>query len=253
MPEENGEHPLPAGQRGASEAALIAAEYERRQREVPAERYSVTTPGALFVRQATERSVVHALKRIAAFPLRARSILDIGCGDGGWLLTFESFGAQRQNLAGIDLIEDRAETAKARLSGPMSADVRSGDASCLPWADDSFDVVFQSMVLSSIDDFDMRSAIAAEAIRVVRPGGCIISFDFWIDNPLNPRVRGVSLRHLRLLFPGFDVHARRAVLAPPIARKLARISWSATELIQATKLLNAQLTATVRRAGSPSA
>jgi SAM-dependent methyltransferase len=234
------------------EAQRIAAEYARRSRNVPTDRYLHTAPGALFVKQSTERALATALAKEGMLPLTDRWILDIGCGDGTWLLAFEAFGAERGHLAGVDLLEDRVAHARGRLSGHRAADLRTSDASRLPWRDDSFDIVFQCMMLSSVGDAEMRRAVATEAARVLRPNGRIISYDFWIDNPRNQRVRSVGRRELGRLFPGFEICARRAVIAPPVARVVAPVSWTAAELLQASTLLNSQLIASLRKIDSRS-
>ncbi|MDX6698512.1 MAG: hypothetical protein QOE65_1909 [Solirubrobacteraceae bacterium] len=230
----------------AGEAARIAREYTRRAAEIPAARYALTSPGPLFVRQATERAVVRALGGAGLLPLESRRVLEVGCGDGAWLLAFEAWGAARARLAGIDLLEGRVDRARERLAG---AELRAGDATRLPWPDGRFDVVFQSMMLSSIADAGMRRAVAAESARVLAPGGSIVSYDFCVDNPRNRRVRAVTRAELRRLFPGFEVRGRRAVLAPPVARRLAGLSWTAATLLQATTLANTQLVAVLRREG----
>jgi hypothetical protein len=59
--------------------------------------------------------------------------------------------------------------------------------------------------------------------RWVRPGGGVLWYDFTVDNPRNPDVRGVPLARVRALFPVGRVHARRVTLAPPIARVVTRL------------------------------
>lgn len=245
--ESRPESPVPPPPDHAEEAARIATEYARRSREIPADRYQLTSAGPMFVRQATERAVVRALAATGMLPLAGRRVLEIGCGDGTWLLAFEAWGADRERLAGIDLLDDRVERARDRLSGPRAADLHTGNATRLPWHGGSFDIVFQSMMLSSIVDSRMRRAVAAEAVRVLGPDGRVISYDFCVDSPLNPRVRSVRRSELLRLFPGFEVHTRRAVIAPPVARRLAPISWTAAALVQATTLLNTQMVATLRQ------
>jgi SAM-dependent methyltransferase len=84
-----------------NEIDWIVREYERRQKEIPSNCYSLENISNLFRRQLWERSVLTMLSKADAFPLAERRILDVGCGSGQWLLDFETWGAPRKNLAGI--------------------------------------------------------------------------------------------------------------------------------------------------------
>ena len=228
-----------------SEADRIAAEYERRAREVPADRYSPASPAQLQHRQSRERAVLALLRSAGLLPLAGRRILDVGCGYGQWLADFETWGADRGALAGIDLLADRVEVARARLE--PGADLRAGDASSLPWAAESFDLVVQSTVFSSILDGGMRAAVAREMARVLAPGGAVLWCDFFVDNPRNPAVRGVRRGEIEALFPGFGCELRRTTLAAPLARVVAPRSQLAATLIEALRVLNTHYVGLLRR------
>jgi ubiquinone/menaquinone biosynthesis C-methylase UbiE len=224
------------------DASDIATEFARRDADGTTARYDRTRPEVLFEWQTVVREVVALLRRAGLTPLDGRTVLDVGCGTGGWLAEFESWGAGRDRLAGIDVSDARAGAASRRLPG---ADIRTGDASRLPWADASFDIVTQFTMLSSVLDAGMRRAIAAEMIRVARPDGLILSYDFVIGNPRNRRVRGVRVAELTRLFGGCEVRARRVSLAPPLTRRLAPRSSAAAALVQRLRLLNTHCLAAI--------
>lgn len=221
--------------RAALEAARIRAETARRGRELPADLYDPSRPGHLFLRQGQERALARALGGAGLLPLAGRRILEIGCGSGRWLELLRAFGADEERLAGVDLEPDRLATAASRLP---RADLREADATALSWPDASFDVVLQATVFTSILDAQVRRQVAAEMARVLAPGGAVVWYDFRVDNPRNPHVRGVRRRELAALFPGFRLRVRRVTLAPPLARLLApRAVWLAT-LIEACRILD---------------
>ena len=238
-----------AGEAGANELERIRAEYERRRREVPREHWKVR----LFVRQVRERALLAELARAGALPLGARRILDLGCGSGQWLADFQTWGAARERLAGIELDPDAAALARARLapSGAGAAggeaDIRVGEAGDLPWPDGSFDIVLQATMLSSILDPDMRRQVAAEMMRVLAPGGVIVSYDMCVENPRNPHVRALPRRELAELLPGMALRARRVTLALPVSRRLVRLSWPAATALESVGFLNTQLLAILRQ------
>lgn len=220
-----------------SEADRILEELRRREREVPADFYSLDRPANRFLRQGQERALRKALEEIG--PLSEKRVLEVGCGSGNWLEMME--GAR---LAGIELDPERAAAAAARFP---AADIRTGDASRLPWADGSFDVVLQSTVFSSILDAGMRREVASEMLRVLAPGGAILWYDFFVDNPSNPHVRGVRRREIEALFPGWQVSLRRATLAPPLARRIVPVSWKLAELLESLKVLDTHYFGVIRR------
>jgi len=124
-----------------------------------------------------------------------------------------------------------------------SADLRVGDASRLPWPDATFRLVVASTTFSSILDPVLRRLVAAEAVRVLAPGGALLWYDLKVDNPRNPNVRGVGRRELAELFPELAGPVRSAALAPPIARAVAPASWLLADFLEAFPFLRTHLIA----------
>jgi hypothetical protein len=50
----------------------------------------------------------------------------------------------------------------------------------------------------------------------------VLWYDFTVDNPRNPDVRGVPVGRIRELFPQGRLTYRRVTLAPPVARAVCR-------------------------------
>ena len=216
------------------EATRIAAEYQRREREIPSDFYSWSVPGNLLMHGQIVRSCIAALKRGSLFPLNGCRIADIGCGFGGWLLEFIQWGADPARLAGVDLIPERIGQARRRIP---QADLRIGGAHRLPWTDESFDLVSQFTVFSSILHPGLKQEIAQEMLRVLKPGGAILWFDFRIGNPRNPHVRGIPAREIGGLFAGCEIELEPTVLAPPLSRMVARWAWPVAEVLYSIPLL----------------
>jgi ubiquinone/menaquinone biosynthesis C-methylase UbiE len=201
------------------EIERIRDAYAARARRGADDRYALDDPANLFLFQGRERAILDLLRRHAFMPLRDRRVLDIGCGNGEVLRDFVRYGAQPDNLSGIDLLPARIDAARRRSAPGMQFSL--GDATDLPYPAASFDIALMFTVLSSILDQTTRQRVAAEAMRVLRPGGTLIVYDFtW--NPMNRDVRGIGARDLRALFTASSMDARRVTLAPPIARRIAR-------------------------------
>jgi SAM-dependent methyltransferase len=228
----------------AAELERIRAEYDRRDREISRDFYALHHPANLLLRQSEEEGVLAGLHAAGMAPLVGRRLLDVGCGVGDWFDLFERFGARPADLAGIELQERRAVEARARFP---KADIRVGDAAELPWVDGSFDVVFQSTVMTSVLSDEVRAGIAAEMLRVLKPGGAVLWLDFRYDNPRNPNVRGIGRAELGRLFPDCSRRVRRIVLAPPLARRIAPWSIRLARLLEMTTILNTHYLAVIRR------
>jgi ubiquinone/menaquinone biosynthesis C-methylase UbiE len=130
-------------------------------------------------------------------------------------------------------------------------DLRCGSADCLPWEDDSFDIVHQAMLFSSVLDADLREVIAAEMRRVVRPDGYVLWYDFFF-NPVNPDTIGMTLRRVRTLFPEWPMVDRaRVTLAPPLSRVLQRVWCGGVKLLSRVRMLNFHYLILLQKPGTP--
>jgi SAM-dependent methyltransferase len=218
---------------GEGETERIAAYYQQREAAGLARRYSLFQRGSLFRVQQFERDVLAALARHGLGSLGGQRILDVGCGDGGFLRRLVSWGADPTLLAGVDLLPERVATAR-RIEPCL--DVQRADASKLPFEDASFDQVYQLTVFSSILDQAMRQCVAHEMNRVLRPGGLVVSYDFRVARDRR-NTRPLRVAELSTLFPGFALDARRVTLIPPLARALATRSWMLCELLETIPLL----------------
>ena len=175
-----------------------------------------------FSKVAEDERLPRLLRRIDRLgrDRAAIDLLEIGCGGGRNLLRLIAAGFSPDRLVGNELLPDRVRTARRDLPG--SVRVLEGDAASLELPDASFDVVFASTVFSSILDDSVRRNVADSMWRMLRPGGAILWYDFAIDNPRNPDVRGVPDRRIGHLFPQGECDIERVTLAPPIARMVLR-------------------------------
>lgn len=213
----------------------LREEYEdRRRRFAGSDVYSWFNPANLFTIQQRQRAVLKVLKEQGLIDLSNLQILEMGCGAGGVLAEFLGFGVPPCNLYGVDLLNDRLTHAHHWLPGSSFA---NADGQYLPFPSRSFDLVMQYTAISSILDSDIRRNICAELMRVVKPGGLILSYDFWL-NPTNPQTRGIRPSEIRRLFPGCRFEFQRITLAPPIARRSVPISWLLSAFLEKLSLFN---------------
>ena len=217
-----------------SEAARVLAENRRREQEVPVETYSPWHLGAQFTRSGVKRTAPWMLKRCGVFPVRGDPCLEVGLGRRGWIPELLEWGQRARDLCGIDLDPERIGMARETFPG---ADLRIGDARALPWGDESFHLVILSTILSSILISEARQTVATEAVRVLKPGGAVLYYDFRFDNPTNPNVCGIKKSEIGRLFSSLDRHLRLTTLVPPIGRSVAPLSWVLATCLEAIPVL----------------
>ncbi|MCH9647219.1 MAG: class I SAM-dependent methyltransferase [Deltaproteobacteria bacterium] len=225
----------------------ILQEYERRAREIDPTLYAPWNPAEEFMRAGRRRWALRLLRRQHCFPEPSDSILEIGYGNLGWLGEMLAWGILPENLHGIELDPKRA--AQARRTLPTS-DLQIGDARQLPWPSNSFALAIASTVWTSVLDSETRQAMASEVVRVLRPGGALLWYDFRVNNPRNPNVRGIGRQEIRELFHPLQGPIRSLTLAPPLARRLLPgAHWLATTL-ETIPLLRSHLLAVLRKPSS---
>ena len=226
-----------------NEVERIKRVYGQRQREGLDALYTLFNDAHLYRIQGREREILKILRREGSIPLEDKRILDIGCGDGSELRRFLAYGARPENLCGIDLLWERVVFAKK--TNPR-IHVSLGNAGTLPFASGSFDLAMQFTVFTSVLDRRLRQEIAHEMVRVLKPHGLIIWYDFWVSNPRNPHVRGIQCKGIKALFPDCRFKFRRITLAPPVTQALARRSWLACYLLERIPLMRTHYLATIK-------
>jgi ubiquinone/menaquinone biosynthesis C-methylase UbiE len=223
-----------------AERERIQLEYQRRAREVSSDRYAPWQPSCQFMLDGRNRIASAMLHRLGVFPMPGDQCLEVGFGSLGWLSELIGWGVSESDLHGIEL--DPARSLQARRVLPV-ADLRTGDASELPWADETFQLAISSTLFTSILDQNVRRLVADQIVRVLAPGGALLWYDFAYDNPANPSVRGIGRRELKQLFPTLHGKIRSITLAPPLARLLAPHWWTLATFLEGIPLLRTHLIA----------
>lgn len=202
----------------SDELRALTERYARRDMAAGEGRYSLFDAAAQQAQQERLRAMVSLWRAHGWTSLAGRSLLEVGCGAGGNLQDLIRLGAEPARLTGLELLPERAAAARASL--PAAVRVIEGDALAADIAPRSQQAVLAFTVFSSLLDDAFQQRLAEAMWRWVAPGGGVLWYDFAVDNPRNPDVRGVPMRRVRALFPQARFDVRHVTLAPPIARRL---------------------------------
>ena len=123
-------------------------------------------------------------------------VLDVATGTGKQAFAFAERGC---DVTGIDLSEDMLRIAR-RKNRYENATFEVSDATAMPFGENEFDVATVSLALHEMSSA-VRDKTVLEMLRVTRPGGTIIAFDYSLskNNPLGRLVdlcfRSFESRH----------------------------------------------------------
>jgi len=108
------------------------------------------------------------------------TVLDIGCGAGMDLLLSARRAGPDGHAIGVDMTDAMVERARkwAAEAGLRQVEIRKGDATSLPIADGSIDVVSSNGVLNLVPE---KARGFAEIMRVLKSGGRLHLADIALD------------------------------------------------------------------------
>ncbi|CAA9891398.1 SAM-dependent methyltransferase [Candidatus Methylobacter favarea] len=115
--------------------------------------------------------------RVASY--KPQQILDFGAGVGTSIPHFMKFFPE-VSLTCLDVSEKSLDVGRSHFSG--LANFQSFDGKCIPYPDNTFDLVFAACVFHHIPHA-AHSGLLREWLRIIKPGGTAIIFE---HNPLNP-------------------------------------------------------------------
>ena len=214
------------------------------RRPVVDPRYSLLNPAALLALQERQRAIGRLLVRAGIDDATSPDLIEVGCGTGGNLLDALRVGFAPDHLSGIELLPDRYAVARRCL--PELVRLTQGDAS-EELEPASADIVMQMTVFSSLLDDTFQQRLADAMWRALRPGGAVLWYDFTLNNPRNPDVRGVPLKRVRQLFRNGELTHERLTLAPPLARPVVALHPSLYTLFNLVPLLRTHLLCWIRK------
>ncbi|MBI2862192.1 MAG: GNAT family N-acetyltransferase [Chloroflexi bacterium] len=188
--------------------------------------------------------VAEFLLRSDLLPLAGKRIIDVGCGNGDFLGEILVAGATPALLHGVDVLEDRIEAARSHYP---EINFLCQDAASLPFPAESFDLVANFTLFSSVLDPDLAQRIAEEEWRILKSGGAILWYDVRYKNPSNPYTRHVGVGELHWLFPKSSLDLETITLIPPLARRFGVFTPILYPLLAAVPVLRTHYIGILRK------
>jgi ubiquinone/menaquinone biosynthesis C-methylase UbiE len=191
----------------------VYSRYARSRRKQRA--WAADNPGNAAIRA----ELLSHLRRLAATEIAGTgAILDMGCGRGWCLRALIEAGVPPERLNGIDIQPERVAAARQAVPG---AEIAVGDAHNLRFPDESFALVLQLTLLSSLGTHGAIRKAVGEGIRVLAPGGLLLIYEPRVPNPLNRNTLLVSDEDLAAA--GLAQREQVSLtLVPALARRLGR-------------------------------
>lgn len=152
---------------GVPSTADVREYWNRHIHDLDITTHPVGSPGFFADLDQYHFEKLHHLLQLVEFDgYRGRRVLEVGCGAGTDLVRFAKGGAV---VAGVDLSSSAVTLARRNFEQQgLSADLREADGEHLPFAEDTFDLVYAHGVVQYTAN---PPALVAECRRVLKPGG----------------------------------------------------------------------------------
>jgi ubiquinone/menaquinone biosynthesis C-methylase UbiE len=141
-------------------------------------------------------------------------VLDVGCGLGHEVLRLAQQVGPQGRVVGVDANPAMISEARRRTAGmTFPIGFEAGDAHQVDFADDSFDLCRTERVLRYVS---RPQSVLGEMVRVTRPGGSVMAFDFDSDQTVVDAADPVLVHRIAAVLDA-------AVPHPWIGRQLFRL------------------------------
>lgn len=141
-------------------------------------------------------------------------VLDLCCGTGDW--TIQLAENDQANVTGLDFSENMLKVAADKTAHIKNITLTQGDATALPYEDNSFDIITIGFGLRNLPDYNVA---IQEFYRVLKPGGQLVILE--TSNPEN-----------KLVNYGFNIYFGK--IMPFLGEKIAGSGQEYTWLYEST-------------------
>lgn len=176
-------------------------------------------------------------ERVTAHLPNGGDVLEVAPGPG--FLAIEIARDGRFRVTGLDISKTFVELARNNAAAEgVDAEFRQGNASQMPFADNSFDLL---VCRAAFKNFSAPEKALHEMRRVLRPGGAATIIDLRRDVPMTEITRYIDSLHLSTVSQLFAAMTfrfmllKRAYTIPELEKMVSGIGFSRTN-IQTTEI-----------------
>jgi ubiquinone/menaquinone biosynthesis C-methylase UbiE len=173
-------------------------------------------------------------RRVAAELAPGSAVLEIAPGPGYFAIELARRGDYR--ITGMDISKSFVEIARGKAAeAKVKVDFRQGNASAMPFADDSFDF---TLCRAAFKNFSEPVKAVEEMHRVLKPGGRAVIIDLRKDaskEAVNQMVEGMGLSRMntwvtKLTFRGMLL--KRAYTRAQFEEMIGRTRFTKWEIVE---------------------
>jgi len=177
-------------------------------------------------------------KILSKINLSKSRYLDIGAGEGNFILKMISFGIKYQHVTAIEYLEHRYMKLVAKLPYIKSVN----DDFLHMKLEYKYDIITIMAVLTSITDNNLRYSILSKALGSLEKDGMVIVYDYFNEKEhfLNENYRALSLKKVQKLAEEYSLTVYHNVyLKSKYAKGLCKLRMQAfIPVIESLKIFN---------------
>jgi len=181
------------------------------EQDIASSIYSPSHPVGKYVRKILFEGLDRFLETYSPDKdkLKAKTMLDVGCGDGGMIDYFISRGFLPENTVGVDLSEGRIKRAQQKSKGSTFI---QGDALTYDLKDQKFDLITSFDLFSHLTTQDQIIEGLSNIHKHLQDDGVFLWYDIYSKDHFEPKGHsdswGFSKKQMAEMAEeaGFEVH-----------------------------------------------